>query len=130
ESEDHLSLEDRYSSEDIAMLRAARERWRQKEALNQLAPSQPVEAPPTPAVSKRAEINRANAQYSTGPTSAIGRLASSRNSLKHGLASGALILPGEDPAAFESLLDDLMKEQQPANPTEELLIHEMAQSWW
>lgn len=78
----------------------------------------------------RAEINRANAEHSTGPRSTTGKLASSRNSLKHGLASGELIIPGEDPAAFESLLHDLVEEHQPATPTEELLVREMAQSYW
>ncbi len=80
--------------------------------------------------SKRAEINRANAQHSTGPSSPTGKLASSRNSLKHGLASGTLLIPGEDPAAFESLLHDLLEEHQPANTTEDLLVHDMAQSFW
>ena len=78
----------------------------------------------------RFAANRANARLSTGPSTQAGRLASSRNSLKHGLASGTLIIPGEDPAAFRSLLRDLLEEHQPANPTEDLLIHEIAQSWW
>lgn len=81
-------------------------------------------------VSHRAEINRQNAQHSTGPRSPEGRLASSRNSLKHGLSTGQIIVPGEDPAGFESLRDTLMQEHQPANATEELLIVEMAQSYW
>ncbi len=80
--------------------------------------------------SKRAETNRANAQFSTGPRSATGKLASSRNSTKHGLASGQLIIPGEDPTEFESLLADLLNDHQPAGPTEELLVREMAQSHW
>ncbi len=78
----------------------------------------------------RAEINRANAQRSTGPHSSEGKLASSGNSLKHGLASGKVIIPGEDPAAFEALLRDLLEEHQPANATEEILVNEMAQSYW
>jgi hypothetical protein len=57
-------------------------------------------------------------------------LASSGNSLKHGLAAPRLIIPGEDPAAFEALLADLLAEHQPASPTEELLVREIAQSWW
>ncbi len=80
--------------------------------------------------SSRAEINRANAQRSTGPCTPEGKLASSRNSLKHGLASGEVIIAGEDPAAFEAVLRDLLEEHQPANPTQELLINEMAQSYW
>lgn len=78
----------------------------------------------------RAEINRANAQHSTGPTSPEGKLASSRNSLRHGLASGTLIVLGEDPAEFEALQAALIEEHQPATETETLLVIEMAQSWW
>ncbi len=74
--------------------------------------------------------NRANALHSTGPRSAEGKLASSRNSLKHGLASGQLIVSGEDPAEYDSLLQCLFAEHQPANTSEEILIHQMAQSVW
>jgi hypothetical protein len=84
---------------------------------------------PTPTPS-RAEINRQNAQHSTGPRTSDGKLASSRNSLKHGLAGGTLLIPGEDPAAFEALRDSLLEEHQPATETEVLLVQEMAQSWW
>jgi hypothetical protein len=78
----------------------------------------------------RAEINRANALHSTGPRSQTGKLASSRNSLKHGLASGTLLIPGEDPADFEALKTALLEEHQPATETETLLVIEMTQSWW
>ncbi len=79
---------------------------------------------------KRAEANRANAQLSSGPKTPTGKLASSRNSTKHGLASGKLIIAGEDPAEFNSLLIALLNEHQPSGETEELLIQEMAQSHW
>ncbi len=105
-------------------------------------------APPSntnlPANPSRADINRANAQLSTGPRTIKGKLdeaavlsepktktrCSSRNSAKHGLASGQLIIPGEDPAAFEALLAGLLNDHQPANETEGLLVNEMAQSYW
>ncbi len=80
--------------------------------------------------STRAEINRANAQLSTGPRTHAGNLASSRNSMQHGLASGQVIIEGEDSAAFDSLLHDFREEHQPATWTEELLVKEMAQSYW
>jgi hypothetical protein len=80
--------------------------------------------------SSRRAINRANAQYSTGPRSIAGKLASSRNSLQHGLASGTLIIPGEDPAAFDQLTAALLGEHRPTGDTETLLVHEMARSWW
>ncbi len=83
-----------------------------------------------PSSSKRAELNRKNAAHSTGPRSPEGKLASSRNSLKHGLASGQPIIPGEDPAAFAALLQALTDEHRPATCTEHLLLKEMAQSYW
>lgn len=89
----------------------------------------PLEEPAQPA-SRRSEINRANAAHSTGPRTPTGKSGSSRNSLKHGLASGTLIIPGDDHAAFDSLLECLLAEHQPANITEEMLIQEMAQSFW
>jgi hypothetical protein len=66
----------------------------------------------------------------TGPRSREGKAISSGNSLKHGLASGRLIIPGEDPADFEALLNDLIAEHAPATETEYLLVQQMAQSWW
>ncbi len=88
--------------------------------------SQTIPAAPN----RRAEINRQNAQLSTGPRTKTGKLASSRNAIKHGLASGQLLIPGEDPAAFDALLHDFLEEHQPATPTEQLLVKEMAQSHW
>ena len=99
----------------------------------------PTTSPATPSPSNgfvsqnrnaRAETNRQNAQHSTGPTTAAGKLASSRNSLRHGLASGTLIIPGENTADFEALHNDLLEEHQPATQTEQPLIEQMAQSWW
>ncbi len=78
----------------------------------------------------RADVNRANAQYSTGPTSAAGKASSSKNSFRHGLYSKQLILPGEDPAEFDELRGTLRNEHQPANTTEEILVDELAQHFW
>ena len=78
----------------------------------------------------RAEINRANSQHSTGPTSARGKARSSQNSFKHGLYSQDLIIQGEDPAEFDHLRSTLRDEHQPANTTEEILVDELAQHFW
>jgi len=78
----------------------------------------------------RSEINRANAQHSTGPTSIAGKRRSSQNSFQHGLYSKQLILPGEDPAEFDHLRAKLRNEHQPANTTEEILVDELAQHFW
>ncbi len=78
----------------------------------------------------RAEINRANAQHSTGPKSARGKLRSSQNSFQHGLYSKQLIMPNEDPAEFDHLRATLRNEHQPANSIEEILVDELAQHFW
>ncbi len=66
----------------------------------------------------------------TGPRTIEGKAISSGNSLKHGLASGRVIVAGEDPADFEALLAVLTAEHAPATETEALLVRQMAQSWW
>ncbi len=91
----------------------------------------------------RADVNRANAALSTGPKSVAGRARSSQNSTDepaslseakipwaHGLYSRDLITPREDPAEFDALRASLRREHQPANTTEEILVDELAQSFW
>jgi hypothetical protein len=84
----------------------------------------------TPQPRTRAEINRANAQHSTGPKTSEGKAASSENSFKHGLYSSQVVIPGEDPAALDALKADLRAEHQPATTTEELLVNEIAEHFW
>jgi hypothetical protein len=74
--------------------------------------------------------NKKNAQSSTGPKTESGKAQSSKNSLRHGLASDFFLMPGEDVEAFEALQADLVQHHQPANVTEELLVLQMAQSFW
>ncbi len=81
-------------------------------------------------IARRADINRQNAQLSTGPRTEHGKLASSRNSIKHGLSTGTLLIPGEDQTEFEALRDALRREHRPADATEQLLVDGIAQSHW
>ncbi len=67
---------------------------------------------------------------STGPRTSKGKSVASRNSFKHGLASGQILVPGEDPAEFATLLANLMDNHQPANATEEILVREMVDAHW
>ena len=53
-----------------------------------------------------------------------------RNSFKHGLASGRILIEGEDPAEFEALVADLEADYQPATETEALLVHDLAKFHW
>jgi hypothetical protein len=55
---------------------------------------------------------------------------SSRNRLTHGLCGPHTVLPGEDPAEYEHLLDALLEEHKPAGPTETLLVAQLAQAQW
>ena len=79
---------------------------------------------------RQIEANRLNAQHSTGPTAPEGRAAVRLNGLKYGLYAETLILPGEDPADFDALLDRLDAEHQPATPTEEIFVSQIAMASW
>jgi len=74
--------------------------------------------------------NCANAQLSTGPTSAAGLAAIAHNNFRHGLASAFIILPSEDRAAYDDLLLNLNLEFSPSTETEEILVTAMAQHHW
>ena len=104
--------------------RQARKQARKAE--NQPAPTAAAEATPL----TRAEVNRQNALHSTGPRTPEGKLASSRNAFQHGLYSKQLVLPGQDPAELDALRQDLRREHQPANTTEEILVNELAEHYW
>ena len=74
--------------------------------------------------------NRANAQRSTGPRTATGKSASSRNSLRHGLTAKQIVIPGEDPAAYDSLRQELHEDYAPANAAEATLVDQIAEHTW
>src|SRR5205823_5424244 len=76
------------------------------------------------------EANRLNAQKSTGPSTPEGRAAVSLNGLKYGLYAKTLILPGEEPAEFDALLDRFHAEYQPATPTEEAFVSQIVMATW
>ncbi len=52
--------------------------------------------------------NAANSRLSTGPKSPEGKRASAANSTRHGLTAKQVVLPGEDPAAYEDLYASLL----------------------
>ena len=59
----------------------------------------------TQTVLTRAEINRRNAQQSTGPRSATSKQKVKFNALKHGLRAKTLVLPGECEAGYRARLE-------------------------
>ncbi len=74
--------------------------------------------------------NQQNAQRSTGPRTEDGKAAVARNSTSHGLAGSHVVLPGEDAAAFDDLLETLRADHAPAGATEDFLLGQMAQAQW
>ena len=78
----------------------------------------------------RAEINRANSQHSTGPRTDDGKSRSSMNALTHGLTAADPVLPNEDRAAYDKLVQDFLDEYQPQTATETRLTRELAAVSW
>ena len=74
--------------------------------------------------------NQANAQHSTGPKTDAGKAISSRNALTHGLTATTSLLPNEDPAEHQALLDGMLKDFIPLNTTETALVYELFDYQW
>jgi hypothetical protein len=71
--------------------------------------------------------NRANASKSTGPRNTG---TTRYNATRHGLSGKQIVIQGEDPAAYEALLDGLRQSYRPANTAESILVEEIAQTFW
>jgi hypothetical protein len=76
------------------------------------------------------KANRENARKSTGPRTAEGKAASSRNRLLHGLRANKHILLDEDPEGFLILLRDLYDRFNPIGDGEEKLVQRIANDQW
>jgi hypothetical protein len=76
------------------------------------------------------EANRVNAQASTGPSTAAGKSASSRNATKFGLfATNNRILPGEQ-REYDTLCKRLWLELDPVGALEEATAAEYVRAVW
>jgi hypothetical protein len=74
--------------------------------------------------------NSANSRLSTGPRTEQGKQNASRNSAKHYLTAKQIVVPGEDPAAYDELQAGLLESWNPATPQEQLLVDQIAQNAW
>ena len=74
--------------------------------------------------------NQANAQLSTGPTSVTGKAASSLNALKTGLTGRTVLLPGDDAAAYQGLIESFVKRHAPVGDAEQNLVQSLADTEW
>ncbi len=79
---------------------------------------------------KRIRASRLNGARSRGPKTPEGKRRSSRNATRHGLLAQYVVVPGEDPAAFQSLIDSHIAKLGAADDTERDLIEEMAAANW
>ena len=86
----------------------------------------------TPALKhpNRATINRANARHSTGPRTEAGKQRAKLNALRHGLTSQSVLLPTEDPAAYQKHAQEFLNEYQPQGPTERQLVQDLIDTSW
>ena len=78
----------------------------------------------------RAEINRRNAQKSTGPKTAEGKARSRFNAVKHGCRARLPILPGEDPEAYQDRLDAWIGKFAPRDAVELYLVERAVHVSW
>jgi hypothetical protein len=78
----------------------------------------------------RIQINRANAQHSTGPKTPEGKKQSSLNALRHGLTGQIVVMPTEDLAAYQSHLKSFTDEYHPKGATESHLVQALADTSW
>ncbi|MCC6362328.1 MAG: hypothetical protein IT165_02330 [Bryobacterales bacterium] len=78
----------------------------------------------------RAQINRENAQKSTGPQTPAGKAASSRNALKEGFSASFAIVAPEDQQCYDEFLTGLREELQPQGVQEEDLFRRISLASW
>jgi len=76
------------------------------------------------------EANRANAQFSCGPSSPAGKFISSHNALKTGLTGRTILLPSDDVAGYEKLTAVTYHKFQPATDEEKLLVQSIVDTEW
>jgi hypothetical protein len=77
-----------------------------------------------------AEINRENAQHSTGPKTPEGKLRSSLNALRHGLTGQVVVMRDEDMQAYERHVLSFTDEYNPQGATEANLVQALADAAW
>ncbi len=95
------------------------------------APATPKTADPIDNwLARRAAVNRANSQYSTGPRTEPGKQSSSLNALRHGLTARTTVLPTEDPEAYQRHIRRFLDDYKPATATETHLVDEIANTTW
>ena len=78
----------------------------------------------------RAQVNKANAQKSTGPRTDAGKQRSKLNALRHGLTGHTIVLPTEDQAAYQRHSQAFLDEYRPQGATETQLVQSVTDIAW
>ena len=78
----------------------------------------------------KSQSARANGAKSRGPATEAGKQRSSQNAIRHGLTAQTLVLPCEDPADYQRLLDSYLDYFHPSSPVELDLVQEMVAAKW
>jgi hypothetical protein len=82
------------------------------------------------ATQRQIAANRRNAQRSTGPRSAEGKVVSRFNALKHGIDAESQCLPTEDPESLAELAAEYHERFAPATPEERALVDVLVSAEW
>jgi hypothetical protein len=85
---------------------------------------------PKPVSARKLAANRANAARSTGPCTPEGKARVSMNAVRHGLASHAALLPGEDPDELEALARAYHDDLRPRGALEQDLVARIVGISW
>ena len=78
----------------------------------------------------RADINRDNAQKSTGPRTPEGKAKACLNALRHGLTSRVICMPHEDLEAFKAFTASWHEDLKPVGVRETYLTQSIAEHAW
>jgi hypothetical protein len=81
-------------------------------------------------MSANPEINRENAQHSTGPKTEEGKKKSSLNALRHGLTGQIVVMPSEDLEAYRGHVAAFNTDLQPKGSLEAHLVQSLADTAW
>jgi hypothetical protein len=69
-------------------------------------------------------------KHGGGPKTLEGKRRSSLNATRHGFTAETILLPSEDPEAFQELLDDYVHDFAPQTRFELDLVHELVATRW
>ena len=81
-------------------------------------------------VSTNEPTTQSSARMSTGPRTANGKAISSKNALRHGIFSNAILLRSESRSEYDSLLNGLYEYFKPVGMFEEVLVEKLAVLIW